>query len=316
MSLVLALLSHSGSAGATTESTPVVVLETDGPLSGPGAALLTRLRAELAVEGFDVAGNADSNVPASSGPVIASVRISGDADQLSVLVRLEQSSGDSTREREFQGEARDARVLVLRAVEYIRSSQIQFAQRQAKRDAISPPKAPSDLHWLVALGASGLVGVPGKGPGLGGSVGFGYRIHRRDLWLELRATGLAKTSLENEKGTASFRHSLGTLGLRWNALATKSLGFIVAASAGGYLLQSRGSSRSTLVARDEIAVVPAVLVGAGAFFGFGSAHRFKLVLRSDALMTLRRPVVRFGNTAVDGMALPSLQAWLGMEVGF
>lgn len=316
LGFALALIAGNAAAAAR------VLVVVDAVQSSTSTMLVSRFREELIAEGFEVVALQEHELLEPT-PALATIRVRDRLDGVSIHVRLERSAPAADSERWFHSDARDARTIVLRAVEYVRASRIEI-ERATRRPRPAPakeakperPHPPLDYRWKAELGAVLFVGTVGERAALGPAVVVGYRLPGERFWLELRLASLAMNSVEDARGSARLTHSLGTLAARWNFLGGPALGLLATASGGAYVLTATGDTNPALTASTDHEATLAATAGAGVFTRLSSLAELTLLARSELLFTAPRPGVRFGSGVVDRMARPSLLLSLGAEAHF
>lgn len=279
---------------------------------------------------------AQSSEAAESRPV-ATIRLESRAEVVSVYVDLQRARSGELESRTFHAEIEDGRTLALRIVEYVLASQIevQGEARTARTEGSLPPppelstKPPPAVtpspnlrnhRAKLELAAMLWVGTVGSRPAIGPAIGAAYGLPGERWWFELRLSGLAtgsvQGSVQDADGSADVRHTLGSLGARWNFVNGARFGSFAMVSGGAYALQSSGTPQSEFLASDDAAATLAGSLGGGGFVRLTRSGSFTLVLRVEALFTALRPTVVFEGVTVDRMAQPTLLASLGSEAYF
>lgn len=318
-------------------SSRVVLLE---PSAAEGALrdALTRTRAELAAEGFEVVvrplpEGADTRhtleVAAQETDAEAAIAIASIAGGAEVWVtdRITGKTLVRTVDVGDQPDNERPRALAIRAVELLRASLVEAVALPPPRDAPPPKPLPRDLRDFVAPEAGPLEGVgaqlsvglltgfggigPAGGPALRLSYGLDTGLFARVAW----AGPAFGTSIDGPLGSASVREEMLTLDIGFAPeVAWAGFAPMVWLGGGFHHLAARGELAPGFVGQTDDVWSAAITGGAG--MGYRLTPRVMLLLDAEAIIALPRPVVTMAGEPVGSTGRPSLLATFGVVVRF
>jgi hypothetical protein len=317
----------------------VVILDPALDRGEPGALAeaLTRTRAELASEGFEVVvrprprGDDPRKVlerVATEEQADAAIALEGEGGLAEIWVTDRLTGKTLVRTLDVRGEdpAEQPRVLAIRAVELLKASLVEAiapaTREQPRRKELppevqawlAPPMGPLD-GVAVHLGAGLLTGFDGIGPAgtpvLRVSYGTSSGLAGR-LTLAGPAFG---AGLEGPLGVARIHEELGALELVY-APGVDWAGFtpIVWLGAGAYHLHARGELAAGFEGQSDD--VWAALAEAGAGIGYRVGDQVTFVLDAGLVFTFPRVSLAMGGESIATTGRPSLLSSLGVAIRF
>lgn len=330
--LCISLLATPAWAGSR-----VVLLE---PSDAEGALrdALTRTRAELTAEGFEVIVRSlpagadtrhtleDAAQQADAEAAIAIASIAGGAE-VWVTDRVTDKTLVRTVDVGDQPAAERPRALAIRAVELLRASLVEAVALPPPRNAPRPKPLPPDLASFVTpeagpLGGVGaqlsvglLTGFDGIGPAGGPAVRLSYGLDM-GLFARIAWAGPAfGASVEGPLGAATVREEMLTLDIGFAPFVDWA-GFTPMVWLGGgfHHLAARGELAAGFVGQSDDVWSAAVTAGAG--MGYRLTPRVMLLLDGEAIIALPRPVVTMAGEPIATTGRPSLLTTFGVVVRF
>jgi hypothetical protein len=330
---VLFLVLVTGDALAQSR---VVVLE---PVNaeGPLRDALTRTRAELAAEGFEVVvqqlpEGADTRrtlesaaESADAEAAIAIESITGGAD-VWVTDRVTGKTLVRTVDVRDQPTNEQPRALAIRAVELLRASLVEAVALPAPEGEKHKP-LPKDIQSFVEPEAGPLLGVgaqlsvglltgfdgigPAGGPVLRLSYGLDMGLFARLAWAGPAFGG----AVDGPLGSAAVREEMLTLDLGYApGVAWAGFSPMLWLGAGFHHLDARGELDEGFVGQSEDVWSAAITGGAG--MGYRITPRVMVLLDAEAVVTLPRPVITMAGERIATTGRPSLLATFGVVIRF
>ena len=248
-------------AATTHAAKPRVALELAAPTDEQRLELETRLRAELAIAGFDAivvegSGKADAESleqDARTTGSFAAIAVQGDAPGAEVWVADRVTGKTVRRHVNFDAKSPDAAaIFAIRAVELLRASLLELSESHASRGEVAPtarirtwaaPKrAPLPVATREVRVGAAVIGGPGGIPvTVAPSIGFGWAavpgwVGGLDAW------GPSSSRVRQEEGEARLDQEAATAWVR--AEPIRQGGFVPFAKigVGAYRLGASGSA--------------------------------------------------------------------------
>ncbi len=324
-------------AGPALAGSRVVLLEptdSDGPLRDA----LARTRAELSAEGFEVVVRPlprgvstrealqDAAAASDAEAAISIESITGGAD-VWVTDRVTGKTLVRTVDVSDLPAAEKPRALAIRAVELLRASLVEAVALPPPEGGPPPKPLPAPLRAFVEpeagplegvaaqLSVALLTGFDGVGPAGGPALRLSYGL---DLGLFLRVAWAGPAfgmEVEGPIGAAVVREEMLTLDVGY-APKVDWAGFtpLVWVGGGAHHLAARGELAAGFVAQSDDVWSAALAGGAG--LGYRLTPRVMLLLDSEALVALPRPVITMRGERVATTGRPSLLSTFGVAVRF
>jgi len=300
---------------------------------------VTRLRAELAVAGFEVtemvrgagdareAAEAEPPVPGVFATIVVVPRTPDTAD---IWVADRITGKTVVRRVRVDADARSdvAAILAVRAVELVQASLLEAIEPPVHEQRPSSPPLPSDVsEWMdgrrpraesslsLEAGLGVLHSFGGVGPALVPVLGVSY-AWTIELSLGLRAGATAFASnLDATVGSLAVRQELISLDLVYRPpLTTGRIRPVAILGAGAYHLGVVGTARAPYEGRTAGLFAAMVDVGLGATFSLG--RRVSLVVDVRALIVVPKPIVRAAGEQIGSISQPSPLSEATLDVGF
>ncbi|HVU03067.1 MAG TPA: hypothetical protein VHE30_15005 [Polyangiaceae bacterium] len=298
----------------------------------------TRVRAELAEAGFDVAvvpGSADRSpreqVEAAGldPPPVATLALfrSGTAAAADVWVADRITGKTLVRHVDVQDVRGDraARVLAVRTVELLRASLLEATDEAAPGEpstpAAPPPRVPVDVvRWMEAprasrpfvraeVGAGMLVGFPGSPPAFAPVARFGWGTESAAVRVSVVAPAIG-AEVSAPGGSATLRQELALLEFTGGFPARGPWAVVGSAGAGVSHVFADGSAEAPLVAHRGESFTGAFAFGVGGLLRFG--ERVGLLADLEAVLLAPRVSVLVADASRDArrpMELVTFGLW-------
>jgi hypothetical protein len=327
------LLVASLLAPAARAAPPRVALRVSGATDRDGMELGTRLRAELAIAGFDAVALGASTgadreslerAARSSGSFAAIAVIRHGKLDAEVWVADRVTGKTVLRHVRFDSESPDAAaIFAIRAVELLRASLLELSEAHPSRGEVhapapvrawvtpreSPPAGRAALEAHV--GAVVLAGPGGIPASVAPAMAFSWRPAR--AWRAgLEAWGPAFTSLERTEGSARLNQECVVAFAKLEPVRAGEVAPFIKAGGGAYHLGADGSARDPYASGSGSVWAGAVLLGGG--LSVTALGALELLAGLDAIFLAPRPGVVFADRPVATIGRPMLAAQIGVGV--
>jgi hypothetical protein len=309
-----------------------VALRISGPANAERLEIETRLRAELAIAGFE-AEVLDESVGADVESLEGAAQSTGSFAAIGVVRTGELDAEVWVTDRvtgkallrhvRFDVSSPDAAaIFAIRAVELLRASLLELSESHpsrgemraasAVRTWVSRPqqRASSASSSEARAGAVLVAGPGGLPPSLAPSLGFSWQPIRY-FWGGIDAWGPAFAEIERPEGRARIDQEAVTVAIGFEPRRIPPVSPFARLSGGGYRLGAQGHAAPPFTSATGQAWAALWSLGIGVRVIGPSS--LELVSSLDAVLLAPRPVVEFGAENVGAGGRPSLVG--GIAVG-
>lgn len=308
------------------QTKPRVAIQLDGPDDAQRLELETRLRAELAIAGFE-AVLVDAKEASDGTSLSQRARTTSSFAAISVARRgglgaevwvADRVTGKTVRrEVSFDAGSTDAAaIFAIRAVELLHASLLELSEPHPSRGEVAaprtivewvapPPSPPPSVSREARIGiaiAAGPGGVPATASPM---LSFGWRpvsnwVGGVDAW------GPGLTTITQREGSARIDQELLCVWARVEPLHTAGFAPYGKLGLGAHHLGAQGSAVTGYTGRSAHVWSAAAVLGVG--LRFGGTGPVVVSAGVDAVVLSPRPGVQFGNHTVATAGRPTLVA--------
>lgn len=323
--MILLLVSSDAKAAA-----PRVALWLSGPADRQRMEIETRLRAELAIAGFE-STMLDESISSERESLERAARSSGSFAAIAVVRRAgfdadmwvaDRVTGKTAFRRvRFEAESADAAaIFAIRAVELLRASLLELTELHPSRGElpstermrawIAPPHAKPEVPTYEAHVGAAAVASPGGIPA-GAALALGFSWKPLPWWAGcIEGWGPVITHLGNREGTATVDQEAALVFARLEPLRSRALEPFGRVGAGAYHLGAKG--RASAPYESRYGQVWAAIGAVGLGLRSSGLRPLSIAASLDALFMAPRPGVKFANETIAVGGRPTLVGTVGV----
>lgn len=324
---VMILLANSDAQAAA----PRVALWLSGPADRQRMEIETRLRAELAIAGFE-STILDESISSDRESLERAARSSGSFAAIAVVRRAgldadmwvaDRVTGKTAFRRvRFDAQSADAAaIFAIRAVELLRASLLELTELHPSRGELAPTdkmrdwiapthaKAPAATTYEVHVGAAAVAG-PGGIPA-GGALALGFSWKPLPWWAGcIEGWGPVIGHVGNREGTATIDQEAALVLARLEPLRSPAVEPFGRLGVGAYHLGAEGHASPPYDGRYGQVWAAVGAVGLG--LRSSGLRPLSIMASLDALFLAPRPGVKFANETIAVGGRPTLVGQIGV----